>query len=80
MATGSAAAVPNGQHEVTSNSTATPKASGFGQLLQSARQSITNNTDVFSEGLHKVVGGSTETQTDYDSDSPEVGSPSKQDA
>ena len=48
---------------------ATRKASGFAGMLQSARNSINRNMEPFSEGLHKVVGGSTEKDSGYDSDS-----------
>ena len=47
----------------------TPKATGFAGILQSARNSINRNTEVFSEGLHKVVGGSTGGESGYETDS-----------
>lgn len=43
------------------------KATGFAGMLQSARNSINRNMEPFSEGLHKVVGGSTD--SGYESDS-----------
>jgi len=46
---------------------ATKKVTGFAGLLQSARNSINRNMEPFSEGLHKVVGGSTD--SGYESDS-----------
>lgn len=41
--------------------------SSFAGVLQSARNSINRNMEPFSEGLHKVVGGST--ASGYESDS-----------
>ena len=46
---------------------ATKQVTGFAGLLQSARNSINRNMEPFSEGLHKVVGGSTD--SGYESDS-----------
>lgn len=43
--------------------------SGISGILQSARNSINRNMEPFSEGLHKVVGGSTGTESGYESDS-----------
>ena len=43
------------------------KMSGLAGILQSARNSINRNMEPFSEGLHKVVGGSTD--SGYESDS-----------
>lgn len=40
--------------------------SSFAGILQSARNSINRNMEPFSEGLHKVVGGSTD--SGYESD------------
>ena len=47
--------------------TAAQKMSGLAGILQSARNSINRNMEPFSEGLHKVVGGSTD--SGYESDS-----------
>ena len=46
---------------------ATKQVTGFAGLLQSARNSINRNMEPFSEGLQKVVGGSTD--SGYESDS-----------
>lgn len=46
---------------------ATQQVTGLAGLLQSARNSINRNMEPFSEGLHKVVGGSTD--SGYESDS-----------
>lgn len=46
---------------------AAKKVTGFAGMLQSARNSINRNMEPFSEGLHKVVGGSTD--SGYESDS-----------
>ena len=45
------------------------QATGFAGILQSARNSINRNTEVFSEGLHKGVGGSTGGESGYETDS-----------
>ena len=45
------------------------KMSSFSGILQSARNSINRNMEPFSEGLHKVVGGSAGTESGYESDS-----------
>lgn len=48
---------------------AASEAPGFGQLLQSMRQSINRNMEPFSEGLHKVVDGNTDKDAEYETGS-----------
>ena len=68
-AAGSAGTSSDPRLNQNASDSAAQQLSGLAGLLQSARNSINRNMEPFSEGLHKVVGGSTEQDAGYESGS-----------